>query len=38
MVGESYCLVAQPGKVLGFADGDVIEAVDAECDRLDIDR
>lgn len=36
--GVSYITIAGPGKVLGLADGNVFEAIDGECDGLDIDR
>ncbi len=34
---ESYILITPPGKIHGFANGDAFEAVDAECDGLNID-
>ena len=36
--GDSYGFVTQPGEVEGLANGDAFEAVDAEGDRVDVDR
>lgn len=36
--GKSYGLITPPVQFHGFANGDAFEAIDAECDGLNINR